>query len=466
MNQGENYFYFISMYLYVNSFLQSVELYFDKAAKLLTHIAPGTIAHIRAPDAQLSFTFPVQLRDGSTQIVTGYRVHHSRHRMPVKGGIRYSKSINQPEVAALAALMTFKCAIVDVPFGGAKGGIDIDPKDYDIHTLENITRRYTMELCQKNMMGPGIDVPAPDMGTTMREMSWIQDTYRQFSIGDVDAPACVTGKPVNQGGVRGRTEATGLGVFFGVQEFLKFPEVQQKTGLFRKSGMNGLKVAIQGFGNVGYWSARFFEQAGAHIVAIGDVDGCVYQEHGSSGISVEQLFQYRQTHGSFQGYRENGAVFIPGSHSVLELECDVLIPAAMEQQIHKGNCHKIRAKIIAEAANGPTTPYADEYLNKNNVVVIPDMLLNAGGVVVSYFEWLKNLNHVRFGRMNKRWEETSKTLILDMIEMTTGSKIDGEKRIQATLGAEEYQIVHSGLEDTMMNASKETRTTALQKVIL
>ncbi|KAJ1674540.1 NADP-dependent glutamate dehydrogenase, partial [Spiromyces aspiralis] len=237
-------------------FLQAVELYFDKAAKL-SKAKPSVLSHIKSIDAVLSVTFPIEIEPNKVEIIRGYRAQHSRHRLPVKGGIRYSSEVDLQEVEALAALMTYKCAVVDVPFGGAKGGIMINPKNYTPEQLERITRRYTMELCQKNFIGPGVDVPAPDVGTGAREMSWIADTYRHFNPNDVNAPGCVTGKPISHGGVRGRTEATGLGVYYGIREFLSYPEVQKQMG-GHHGKVEGSSFVIQGFGNVGYWAAKFF----------------------------------------------------------------------------------------------------------------------------------------------------------------------------------------------------------------
>lgn len=295
------------------------------------------------------------------------------------------------------------------------------------------------------------------MGTGPREMAWISDTYKQFHSADVDALASVTGKPVSQGGVRGRTEATGLGVFYTVREFLTFPEIRQQTGL--TGDLKELRVAVQGFGNVGSWTAHFFAKHGAKIIGIGERDCALFNP---DGLDIQSLTEHFNSTGSLRGYSSNGTVILEGSKAVLELACDVLIPAAIEHQITSENAHQIKAKIIAEAANGPTTPLANEYLIKKGVVVLPDMLVNAGGVVVSYFEWLKNLSHVRFGRMNKRWEEYSKASILDVVEELFGKKLDAKLRQLATVGPEEHQLVYSGLEDTVINACAEVRKVALE----
>jgi len=302
-----------------------------------------------------------------------------------------------------------------------------------------------------------LDVPAPDMGTGEQEMSWIKDTYQAFNTNDVDCMACVTGKPISAGGIRGRTEATGLGVFYGIREFLSYEEVLKKTGL--TPGIRGKRIIIQGYGNVGYWAAKFFSEAGAKIVAVAELNGAAYNP---DGLDVEALLKYKLQKGTFMEFP--GAKSIADSAAALELDCDILIPAALEKQIHVGNAHKIKAKIIGEAANGPMTPRGDEILlAKGNVVIIPDLLLNAGGVTVSYFEWLKNLSHVRFGRLNKKWEESSKRMLLDFIESTVNKKLSDSERNLVIHGADEVDIVRSGLDDTMTNACAETRKSAMEK---
>lgn len=290
-------------------------------------------------------------------------------------------------------------------------------------------------------------------------MAWIADTYRHFAHDDVDGIACVTGKPVTQGGVRGRNEATGLGVYFAVREFLKYDEVKQKTGL--KDGLVGANVIIQGFGNVGSWAAHFFVENGAKVIGVVERDGAVFAQN---GIDVGALKDHIQKHHSIQGFTGSGVEYFKDGQEVMQRECDILVPAAMEQQIHLGNVNQIRAKMVVEAANGPTTPAASKILQQNGTIVLPDLLVNAGGVVVSYFEWLKNLSHVRFGRMNKRWEEYSKSKVLDIVEQSIGKSLDPALKAMAVIGAEEHQIVYSGLEDTMINACRETRLTALSKV--
>lgn len=357
---------------------------------------------------------------------------------------------------ALASLMTYKCAIVDVPFGGAKGGVCIDPKKYSLSQLERITRRYAMELCQKNFIGPGTDVPAPDMGTGSREMAWIRDTYRQFNPLDINASACVTGKPVSSGGVRGRTEATGLGVFYVTKEALKIPGIQKQTGL--SESLKGKSIIIQGLGNVGYWASKCLHDAGAKITGVIEYNGGIFNPN---GISVDELLKHWRLNGSFEGYPSSKFYPVETAHTLLEEECDILIPAALEKQINIRNADRIRAKLIVEAANGPTTPTAADILEKKGIVIIPDVVANAGGVTVSYFEWLKNLSHVRFGRLNKKWEETSNQRIVEFVEECFGkAMMEPSRRKLLVSGPNEVDLVYSGLEDTMYNAIHEVYKTS------
>ncbi len=429
------------------SFFESVEKSFDKASKF-TSWEQGILDQIKACNSIYSMRFPVKMDDGHIEVIEAYRVQHSQHKSPCKGGIRFSMAVNQDEVMALAALMTYKCAIVNVPFGGAKGGIKISPRNLSAYELEKITRRYTSELVKKNFIGPGIDVPAPDYGTGEREMAWIVDTYQSLKPGEIDAAGCVTGKPISLGGVRGRKEATGLGVFFGVREVCLMEDQMTKLGL--PVGIEDKNVIVQGLGNVGYFSAKFFREHGAKVIAIAEFEGAI---HNAAGLNEEEVLQHRKKTGSILNFP--GATNIENSASALEMECDILIPAALENVIDKNNAPKIKAKIIGEAANGPLTPEADEILSKKGILVIPDMYLNAGGVTVSYFEWLKNLSHVRYGRLEKRFTENANINILNQIEELTGKKVtESEKEIIAH-GPDEIDLVHSGLEETMINATRE-----------
>ena len=429
------------------SFFQSVERSFDKASKY-TKWETGILEQIKACNSIYSMRFPVKMDDGRIEVIEAYRVQHSQHKSPCKGGIRFSLAVNQDEVMALAALMTYKCAIVNVPFGGAKGGIKISPRSLSTYELEKITRRYTSELVKKNFIGPGIDVPAPDYGTGEREMAWIVDTYQSLKPGEIDAAGCVTGKPISLGGVRGRKEATGLGVLYGVREVCLMPDVMAKAGL--TVGIENKNVVVQGLGNVGYYTAKFFREHGAKVISIAEYEGAIYCK---DGLNEEDVFQHRKATGSILNFP--GATNIEKSADALEMECDILIPAALENVIDGNNAPRIKAKIIGEAANGPLTPEADEVFAKKGILVIPDMYLNAGGVTVSYFEWLKNLSHVRYGRLEKRFTENANINILNQIEELTGKKVtQAEKEIIAH-GPDEIDLVHSGLEETMINATRE-----------
>lgn len=428
------------------SFFGAVSKSFDKAAKF-TNWDPGILEQIKQCNAVYRMNFPVKIGD-KVEVVKAYRVQHSHHKTPCKGGIRFSTMVNLDEVMALAALMTYKCAIVNVPFGGAKGGIAIDPKKYTPYQLEAITRRYTAELIKKNFIGPGTDVPAPDYGTGEREMAWILDTYTSMRPGEIDAAGCVTGKPVTQGGVRGRREATGLGVYYGIREVCKMEDVMKKLGL--PTGVEGKRVIVQGLGNVGYHAAKFFREGGAKLICLAEHDGAVHCE---DGLNEEEVFQYKKKNGTIKNFPNTK--FIPTSAEALELDCDILIPAALENVINGENAPRIKAKIIGEGANGPLTPDADEVFAQKGTLVVPDMYLNAGGVTVSYFEWLKNLSHVRYGRMEKRFTENLNAHILGTIEELTTKKVSMHEREFIMHGPEEADLVYSGLEETMITATHE-----------
>jgi glutamate dehydrogenase (NAD(P)+) len=428
------------------SFFGAVEKSFDKAAQFTTW-DPGILEQIKQCNAVYRMHFPVKIGD-KVEVIKAYRVQHSHHKLPCKGGIRFAMSVNLDEVMALAALMTYKCAIVNVPFAGAKGGITIDPKKYTPYELEKITRRYTSELIKKNFIGPGIDVPAPDYGTGEREMAWIVDTYTSMRPGEIDALGCVTGKPVTQGGVRGRREATGLGVFYGLREVLSMQDVMDKLGM--ATGVEGKRIVVQGLGNVGYHTAKFFQEHGAKIVGLSEYEGAIYNV---DGLDIDKVVEHRKQKGSILNFP--GGTNFAKNTDALEMDCDVLIPAALENVINGENAPRIKAKIIGEAANGPLTPEADEILAKKGALVVPDMYLNAGGVTVSYFEWLKNLSHVRYGRMEKRFTENLNTHILGQIEGLTGKTVDAKEKSLILHGPEEVDLVRSGLEETMITATRE-----------
>jgi glutamate dehydrogenase (NAD(P)+) len=431
------------------TFFESVQLNFDKAA-VHTGLPKGLLEQIKVCNSVYQMRFPVKIGN-EYQVIEAYRVQHSHHRMPTKGGIRYSIHVNQDEVMALAALMTYKCAIVDVPFGGAKGGIRISPRNYTPKQLEKITRRYTAELIRKNFIGPGIDVPAPDYGTGSREMAWIADTYSTIKHGEIDAAACVTGKPVSQSGIRGREEATGRGVYYGIREFFNVKEDVKAIGL--TPGIAGKSIVIQGLGNVGSFAGMISQNEGdAKIIAVSEFEGAIHNEN---GININELLKFRKETGSILGFP--GSKALPNREAALELECDILLPSALENVINQSNYKNIKAKMIGEAANGPISADVEDYLLKKGIVIIPDMYLNAGGVTVSYFEWLKNLSHMRFGRMEKRFNSNTYENLVSMVEGMTGKTVGNAERIYLTRGADEIDLVRSGLEETMVIAYHQFR---------
>ena len=436
------------------SFRQSVDLMFNRAVALMD-LPPGLEEKIRVCNATYKVRFGVRLR-GQIETFTGYRSVHSEHMEPVKGGIRFSMGVNQDEVEALAALMTYKCALVETPFGGSKGGLRIDPREYEEHEMERITRRFAYELAKRDLIHPSQNVPAPDMGTGEREMAWIADQYARMNTTDINSRACVTGKPLNAGGIQGRVEATGRGVQYALQEFFRHDEDVAEAGL--SGTLDGKRVIIQGLGNVGYHAAQFLStEDGALIVGIIERDGALIND---KGMNIDAVRAHIRENGGVKGCPEGK--FIDKGASVLENECDILIPAAMEGVINLNNASKIKAPLIIEAANGPITAGADEILRAHGTVIIPDMYANAGGVTVSYFEWVKNLSHIRFGRMQRRQEEARHLLLVDELRrMHTASGHIGELSedfVDKYLhGAGELELVRSGLEDTMRGAYQAMR---------
>ncbi len=428
-------------------FRQSVDHMVDRALATMD-LEEGVANAIKACTSVLQVTFPVQL-DGKLEIFTGWRAVHSIHRLPSKGGIRYAPVVDQMEVEALAALMTYKCAIVDVPFGGSKGGLCIDPTKYSRDEMKLITRRFARELIKKGFLSPSTNVPAPDVGTGQREMAWIADTYKHLYPDDISHVACVTGKPVAHGGVRGRTEATGRGVQYALKEFFRHPDEVRAVGM--DGSLEGKKIVIQGLGNVGYHAAKFLsEEDGAKIVAVIERDGYVAKD---SGIDIETLYHYMCETGGVAGFPD--AYFHEDGPKGLELECDILIPAALEGVISKDNAAHINTKLIAEAANGPVTFAADEILRERGIRILPDAYLNAGGVIVSYFEWIRNLSHVRFGRLERRFDELRGNNIIHALESMTGKKMPAAMQKELARGADEFDLVRSGLDDSMRLALQE-----------
>jgi len=434
------------------SFRESVDRMVDRALESMD-ISPDVAMAIKSCNAVLQLKFPVKIR-GKIQIISGWRAVHSTHRLPAKGGIRYAPVVNQDEVEALAALMTYKCSIVDVPFGGSKGGLLIDPRKYDRDEMELITRRFTLELVRKDFLSPATNVPAPDMGTGQREMAWMADTYKHLNPDDINYTACVTGKPVEHGGIQGRTEATGRGLQYALQEFFRHDDAVKETGL--SGGLAGKRVVVHGFGNVGYHVAKFlFEEDGCKVIAISDSKGVLIND---DGLAIEDVFRYKVENKSLSGF--SGGRYEEGSGTrALEIDCDILIPAALEGQINLGNVDRVTANIIIEAANGPITFAADEKLNERGTIIIPDAYANAGGVIVSYFEWIRNLSHIRFGRMQRRYDEIRGQSQIDALEEVTGKQVPDRFRHKINGGASELDLVRSGLDDSMRQAFQEVRAT-------
>lgn len=436
------------------SFRESVDLMFNRAVAMMD-LPPGLEEKIRVCNATYTVRFGVRLR-GQIQTFTGYRSVHSEHMEPVKGGIRYASAVDQDEVEALAALMTYKCALVEAPFGGSKGGLCINPREYEEHELELITRRFAYELAKRDLIHPSQNVPAPDMGTGEREMAWMADQYARMNTTDINAKACVTGKPLNAGGIAGRVEATGRGVQYALQEFFRHPEDIKMAGLTGK--LDGKRVVVQGLGNVGYHAAKFLsEEDGSIITGIIERDGGIFND---DGLDVDAVHKWLGENGGVKGF--SGGTYVENGAELLEKDCDILIPAALEGVINLSNAERVTAPLIIEAANGPVTAGADEILRNKGTVIIPDMYANAGGVTVSYFEWVKNLSHIRFGRMQRRQEESRHQLVIDELERLDDAMGDRwsmtpDFKQKYLRGAGELELVRSGLDDTMRIAYQSMR---------
>lgn len=436
-------------------FLESVNRMFDRSVATMD-LPRGLPEQIRACNSVIKVQFPLELRD-TYRVFTGWRAVHSEHRLPVKGGIRYATAVDEDEIEALAALMSYKCAIVDVPFGGAKGGLIIDPSEYREDELELITRRFTRELARKGFISPSLNVPAPDMGTGTREMAWIADSYRALYPNELDALACVTGKPVSQGGIAGRVEATGRGVQYGLREFFRHPEDVAAARL--EGGLEGKRVVVQGLGNVGYHAAKFLEEEdGARIVAIIERDGALIDE---TGLHVEEVAAHLRSTGGVRNFQS--VHFETDGAKVLEMDCDLLIPAALEGQITEKNAGRIAAPLIVEAANGPVTFEADQELLRRGKIILPDVFMNAGGVTVSYLEWVKNVSHIRFGRLDRRLDEARGQMIVRMVEEMLGRPVPEHLAAPICQGAGEIDLVRSGLDDTMREAYRNIRAVRLSR---
>lgn len=433
-----------------------MQKFFDHAAEN-TSIHPDLLARMRTNATLTMFEFPVRMDDGSTKMFDGYRAQHSIHFSPTKGGIRYAAHVDADEVKALACLMSLKCSLCEVPYGGAKGAVGIDRSKHSLAEIERVTRRYTAELNKRNLIGPGVDVPAPDYGTSEKEMSWMRDTFEELNPNELFGAGCVTGKPVGQGGIRGRTSATGLGVFYCTEAVLSMPSVLERTGLTGKPGIHGERsFVIQGLGNVGFWAAKYIQESGGRVIAIAERDGVVVDREG--GVDVAALRKHLdESSGSVKGFTNGGSSsceLVMDPTAATSLECDVLIPAALEGVINVSNADSVKAKVIVEAANGPVTYFGDEILNAKGVVVVPDMLANAGGVTCSYIEWSKNLQGMRLGRLTRRFEENHGGVIADLLEQS-GIKVSDKQRADIMVGADELDHVKSGLYDTMTDSVRK-----------
>lgn len=425
-------------------FSENVGKLFDRAVEHM-NMSEGLVEKIRVVNSTYTVRFGVKLR-GDIHTFTGYRSVHSEHAEPVKGGIRYADNVHQDEVEALASLMTYKCALVEVPFGGSKGGLRINPREWNEVELEQITRRFAYELIKRDLIHPSQNVPAPDMGTGEREMAWIADQYHRMNTTDIDARACVTGKPLNAGGIRGRVEATGRGVQYALRDFFRYEEDKDVAGV--KGELGDQRIIVQGLGNVGYHAAKFLsEEDGAKIIGVIERDGAVTND---DGLDIEALHEHIAANDGVKGFA--GGEYVEDGSSLLTDECEILIPAALESVINRDNAGDVKAKIIIEAANGPITANADAILREMGVVIIPDLYANAGGVTVSYFEWVKNLSHIRFGRMQRREEEARHTLLIKEIEEATGKKLSDKFKENYIKGSDELTLVRSGLDDTMRGA--------------
>ena len=425
-----------------NLFLKSVSKMFDDAVEILG-VEPGLAKQIKSCNSTHTIRFGVKLKKG-IKVFTGWRSVHSEHLEPVKGGIRYSPAVNASEVEAMAALMTFKNAVIDVPFGGSKGGLKITPSKYDDEDLEKITRRFTEELVKRGLISPSLNVPAPDMGTGKKEMAWIADEYKRLNPQDINAYACVTGKPENMGGVDGRTEATGRGIFYALSSFFNSPDIK-KTSL--KGKLSSQSVIIEGLGKVGYYAARALRDHGCKVIGVIEKKTSFYNK---KGLDIDQIDSWIKGSRDPKDYPNQNE--IKSREELLSVGCDIFIPAAREGTITEENQKILNTKLICEGANGPLTSRADHYLNKRGILIIPDLYANAGGVAVSYFEWVRNLSHMRFGRMEKRRKEYETTSILSVIESSTGKRVSSKTKSMLNQGPTELDLVRSGLEDMMTEA--------------
>lgn len=421
-------------------FLADVDSMFLRAAELVP-MQQGLSEKIRVCNETYITRFGVRMR-GQMYTFEGWRAVHTNHPAPAKGGIRYAPNVDQQEVEALAALMSYKCALLELPFGGSKGALKIDVADWSDAELERITRRFTQELARQNFITPALNVPAPDVGTSEQTMVWMANEYLRMNPQDINAAACVTGKPVAAGGIEGRIEATGRGVQYAIREFFNTERERARSRLPER--LAGCRVIVQGLGNVGYHAAKFLAEDGCKIIAVIERDGVVRRDE---GLDIEALKAHFETEGRVEGF--TGGEYSEDGPAALELACDILIPAALESAIHDGNAARIEAKLVVEAANGPVTYEADRILNDRGIVIIPDLYANAGGVTVSYFEWVKNIGHIPFGLMQRRQREHEQARLIEGLENALGTHFSAEQKANFATGGTELDLVRSGLEEKM-----------------
>ena len=433
----------------MNNFLLDTNKYVNKALKF-SELSDDLANKIITCNSTYTVRFGVRLR-GQIYTFEGWRSVHSEHMEPTKGGIRFDMDTHVEEVEALAALMSYKCAIINVPYGGSKGGLKIDPSQWESRELEKITRRFAQELIKRDLISPSMNVPAPDIGTSSKEMAWIADEYRKIHPADINGSACVTGKPPNKNGLVGREEATGRGVQYIVREFFRNPDLLKLVKL--DNDLSTKSFILQGLGNVGYHLSKFLtEDDGVKLIGISEFNGGIYNE---DGINVEHAKKYFTKHNSFENYPK--ATFIKDSSLLLKRKCDILIPAARENVITEKNAEDISANLIVEAANGPISYKGNQILNRKKIFVIPDILANGGGVAVSYFEWVKNLRHIRFGRLEKRRNQIQLNNLIEAIESMTGKTMPAKYKTNFHDGIEEIDLIRSGLDDMMIDGFQSVK---------
>ena len=438
----------------MNNFLLDTNRYVNKALKF-SDLSDDLANKIVTCNSTYTVRFGVRLR-GHIYTFEGWRSVHSEHMEPTKGGIRFDMDTHAEEVEALAALMSYKCAIINVPYGGSKGGLKIDPSQWESRELEKITRRFAQELIKRDLISPSMNVPAPDIGTSSKEMAWIADEYRKIHPADINGSACVTGKPPSKNGLVGREEATGRGVQYIVREFFRNPDLLKLVKL--DNDLSTKSLILQGLGNVGYHLSKFLtEDDGVKLIGISEFNGGIYND---DGINVEHAKKYFTKHNSFENYPK--ATFIKDSSLLLKRKCDILIPAARENVITEKNAEDISANLIVEAANGPISYKGNQIINRKKIFVIPDILANAGGVAVSYFEWVKNLRHIRFGRLEKRRNQIQLNNLIEAIESMTGKTMPAKYKTNFHDGIEEIDLIRSGLDDMMIDGFQSVKKEFLE----